>query len=179
MTRKSSPQADQFPSGGQVRRRTATVLIRWREDLNMKNILPATILLAVCFLVIPSLQAAPAKSPDVVTIDSLKDKYEAVRFDHAKHTSLAPDCGTCHHTHGTNSSLPCKECHDLSKEQFGNSVIKTFTACKKCHGSFDRSNPGMPGLKVAYHKKCFQCHRGMADIGTDPKACAGICHPKR
>jgi hypothetical protein len=145
----------------------------------MKNILPVMVLLALCLFVISSLQAAPAKGPDVVTIDSLKDKYEAVRFDHAKHTGLATDCGTCHHEHGSNSSLPCKDCHDLSKDQFSKSVTKTFSACKNCHSTFERSNPRMPGLKVAYHNKCFQCHKGMADVGTDPKACAGICHTKK
>ncbi len=37
----------------------------------------------------------------------------------------------------------------------------------------------MPGLKTAYHKQCFSCHRGMGNIGTDPKGCAEICHAKR
>jgi len=137
------------------------------------------ILLFACFSIASLLQAAPEKSPGVVMLDGLKNQYEAVRFDHAKHTGLAGDCGTCHHEHGTNSALPCKDCHDFSKEQFKNSVTKTFPACSSCHSAFDRSNPGMPGLKVAYHNKCFKCHKGMADVGTDPKACAGMCHAKR
>jgi hypothetical protein len=51
--------------------------------------------------------------------------------------------------------------------------------CKNCHGAFDRDNAGMPGLKEAYHRKCFSCHRGMAGIGTDPKGCARMCHVRQ
>jgi hypothetical protein len=35
-----------------------------------------------------------------------------------------------------------------------------------------------PGLKIALHRTCFQCHKGMGDIGTDPKGCTQICHAK-
>jgi hypothetical protein len=37
----------------------------------------------------------------------------------------------------------------------------------------------MPGLKVAYHQKCFQCHWGMADVGVSPQSCTVMCHDKR
>jgi hypothetical protein len=30
-------------------------------------------------------------------------------------------------------------------------------SCKNCHGVFNPNMPGMPGLKVAYHRTCFQC----------------------
>ena len=152
----------------------------------MKNpCFPLKKILAVLFLVAASalfrpLQAVPAdKAPNVVALDSLKDKYGVVHFNHAEHVSLAGDCGKCHHQHGNNSSLPCKECHAISPEQFRKSLSNTFMACRNCHDAPDRSNPGMPGLKAAYHEKCFQCHRGMAGIGEDPKACAETCHEKR
>lgn len=147
-------------------------------SLPIKSALLITIVLLSGFLLGPLQAAQVAKNPKMIVLDSLKDKYGAVHFDHAKHTGLAGDCGTCHHQHGANSALPCKECHALSPEQFRKSVIKNFSACRDCHGTPDRSNPGMPGLQVAYHVKCFQCHRGMADIGTDPKACAEMCHAK-
>jgi hypothetical protein len=51
-------------------------------------------------------------------------------------------------------------------------------ACKSCHTTADRDNARMPGLKTAYHKQCFTCHRGMGAIGTDPKGCAELCHAK-
>ncbi len=144
-----------------------------------KKFMIVLFLLAAVFSFGP-LQAAPAeKVPKMITLDSLKDKYGAVHFNHSEHVSLAGDCGKCHHQHGSNSSLPCKECHSLSPEQFRKSVINTFIACRNCHDAPDRSNPGMPGLKAAYHEKCFQCHRGMAGIGDDPKACAEMCHAKR
>ena len=120
-----------------------------------------------------------AGGPGVVKLDSISDKYGAVRFDHAKHTALAGDCGMCHHQHGTNGALPCKDCHSLSPANFKNSAVHSFMACKNCHSAYDPSNPGMPGLKTAYHIQCFKCHRGMAGIGEDPKGCAGMCHAKR
>ena len=119
------------------------------------------------------------KAPEVVTLGSLVDKYRAVVFDHAKHMSMAGDCGMCHHQHGTNSSLPCKECHALQPSAFKSSVKGSFIACRTCHGAYDPSNPRMPGLKVAYHRQCFQCHRGMNGVGVDPKGCASMCHAKR
>ncbi|MGD0281765.1 MAG: cytochrome c3 family protein [Dissulfurispiraceae bacterium] len=145
----------------------------------MKNTSVVIFAMLSCLLVASLLYAASPTSPGVIMLDSVKDKYDAVRFDHGKHTSLAGNCGTCHHEHGDNSSLPCKECHALTPDQFKQSVTRSFTACKGCHISFDRSNPKMPGLKVAYHKKCFQCHRGMGDVGIDPKGCTVMCHAKR
>jgi predicted CXXCH cytochrome family protein len=105
--------------------------------------------------------------------------YKPVLFNHGKHTSLAPDCGVCHHQHGNNASLSCRECHAMKASSFKNSVTNSFMACKTCHGAYDSSTPGMPGLKVAYHRTCFQCHRGMGEVGADPKGCTIMCHDKR
>ena len=122
---------------------------------------------------------SPLKGPDMVTLDSLKDKYEAVFFTHERHTALAGNCGTCHHEHGNNGSLPCKNCHSLDAMAFKNSVTHSFTACKSCHSAYVPENPKMPGLKTAYHSQCFQCHRGMGNVGKDPKGCTELCHAKR
>jgi hypothetical protein len=119
------------------------------------------------------------KAPEVVTLGSLVDKYRPVVFDHAKHMAMAGDCGMCHHQHGNNSSLPCKECHALQPSTFKNSAKSSFIACRNCHGAIDPSTPQMPSLKVAYHRQCFQCHRGMSGVGVDPKGCAAMCHAKR
>jgi hypothetical protein len=105
--------------------------------------------------------------------------YTPVKFDHPKHVSIAGNCSACHHEHGMADGLPCKQCHALTPQAFKNSVSHSFMACKNCHGAFDRDNAAMPGLKTAYHKQCFTCHRGMGNIGTDPKGCAEICHAKR
>jgi hypothetical protein len=119
------------------------------------------------------------KTPTTATLDSLSDKYNPVIFDHAKHTALAGNCGTCHHEHGDFGALPCKECHALDPSVFRNSVVNNFMACKNCHGSYDPSNPRMPGLKTAYHQQCFKCHRGMGDVGISPAGCTTMCHGKR
>jgi hypothetical protein len=116
------------------------------------------------------------EAPTTATLDSLSNKYGPVMFDHAKHTGLAGNCGTCHHQHGNFSALPCKECHELDTALFRNSAVNKFMACKNCHGPYDPSNPGMPGLKTAYHQQCFQCHRGMGDVGINPKGCINMCH---
>ncbi len=133
--------------------------------------------LSACIFLAASLSVGDAaKSPDVVTIESLSNKYEAVIFTHERHTGMAGNCGTCHHEHGSSGTLPCKDCHSLTPSVFKNSVTRNFMACKNCHGAYSPSEPKMPGLKVAYHTKCFQCHRGISDVGTDPKGCAALCH---
>jgi len=115
----------------------------------------------------------------VIKLDSLVNQYRPVIFDHEKHTVMANDCGVCHHQHGKNSSLPCHECHSIKASTFKSSAQGGFMACRNCHGAYDPSTPQMPDLKVAYHKQCFQCHRGMAEVGISPKGCTNLCHNKR
>jgi hypothetical protein len=123
--------------------------------------------------------AAAKKTRGTVILGSLTDQYKPVAFDHKKHVAIAGDCGMCHHQHGNNSSLPCKECHAIQPALFRHSVTQSFMACKNCHTANDPAMPQMPGLKVAYHYQCFQCHRGMGNVGTDPHGCATMCHAKR
>jgi len=155
----------------------------------MKTLVKVAMLSSFILLVLPfanaetgsPLSAAPgsAAAPRIVKLGSLVDKYGPVLFNHEKHTAVAGDCGKCHHQHGNNASLSCHECHRLTASSFRGSVAGSFTACKNCHGAYDPASPRMPGLKVAYHRQCFQCHRGMADVGVDPKACAAVCHDTR
>lgn len=114
--------------------------------------------------------------PAVIELGSLSDRFEAVTFDHGTHTLIAGDCGVCHHEHGTNSGFPCKDCHDVAPETFRKSVSNTFMACSMCHGDFDRDMAHVPGLKAAYHRKCFKCHRGIGNLGLDPQGCTEMCH---
>lgn len=137
------------------------------------------LLFLISFCLFPGVSSGEEKNPGVVTLDSISDMYEAVRFDHETHTAIAGNCGACHHEHGNSGSLPCKECHNVSPDIFKKSVINNFTACKNCHVDADPENPAIPSLKVAYHKACFQCHRGMSDVGIDPKGCAEMCHAKK
>lgn len=123
--------------------------------------------------------AAASKARGTIILGSLADQYKPVVFDHAKHMAIAGDCGMCHHQHGNNTSLPCKECHAIRPAVFQHSVTQSFIACKSCHSTNDPAMPQMPGLKVAYHHQCFRCHWGMGNVGTDPKGCTTMCHAKR
>ena len=144
----------------------------------MKKILGITLILNLCLLG-AAYPGVAANAPGVRVLDSIKDAYVPVKFDHPKHVAIAGSCSACHHEHNLGEGLPCKQCHTLTPSAFKNSANHSFTACKDCHGTFDRDNAAMPGLKTAYHKQCFKCHRGMGNIGTDPKGCAEVCHARR
>jgi hypothetical protein len=117
--------------------------------------------------------------PGMRTLGSISDQYTPVKFDHPKHVMIAGSCAACHHQHQDSKKLNCKDCHAIAPAVFKNSVKSNFLACSACHGAPDPSNPSVPGLKVAYHKQCFSCHRGMGSIGADPKGCTEICHAKK
>jgi hypothetical protein len=155
----------------------------------MKIITMVVGLLCCILLSIPAVQADDGKKSSpasgasaargLVKLDSLVKIYKPVLFNHEKHTAIAGDCGICHHQHGKNASLPCHECHSIKASTFKADVTGSFMACKNCHGELDPASPQMPGLKVAYHRQCFQCHWGMADVGVNPKGCTVMCHDKR
>lgn len=144
----------------------------------MKKFVSLFFLAVLCIFFATSLYAGNS-APGIVQMDSLSDKYGPVRFDHSKHAAMANNCGSCHHQHGNNGTLPCKDCHAVTPAVFKNSVTQSFMACKNCHSTFERDAPNMPGLKTAYHRTCFQCHRGMGNVGVDPKGCAEMCHAKK
>ncbi len=146
----------------------------------MRKIGILVFVISLCIFFAASLYAGnSAKTPSLVKLDSLSDKYGPVIFNHAKHISIAGNCGMCHHQHGNSGALPCKDCHAVSPSTFKGSVVNNFMACKNCHSNFDPANPNMPGLKAAYHSQCFQCHRGMGNVGIDPKGCTEMCHDKK
>jgi len=135
-----------------------------------------SVILSVVFMLSAAFFCAEVQAdPGLIRLDSLMDQYEAVLFDHTKHISMADNCGICHHEHGSNNMI-CMDCHSIDKSTFQHSVASSFMACRNCHDAFDRDNPGMPGLKAAYHQVCFDCHRGMSNVGIEPKGCAEICH---
>ena len=144
----------------------------------MKKFIGLTAVMILCVLAAAYVSAA-ADAPGVRVLDSIKDAYTPVKFDHAKHVSIAGSCSSCHHEHGIADGLPCKQCHAITPQTFKSAVNHSFMACKSCHGAFDRDNAGMPGLKTAYHKQCFKCHKGMGNIGMDPKGCAEMCHARK
>lgn len=144
----------------------------------MRKFFGITIVLSLCLLAAANVSVA-ADAPGPRVLDSIKNVYAPVQFDHPKHVSIAGNCSACHHEHNIADGLPCKQCHALTPQTFKNSASHSFIACKNCHTTADRDNARMPGLKTAYHKQCFKCHRGMGNIGMDPKGCAEMCHAKR
>jgi hypothetical protein len=130
--------------------------------------------------------SAPARSgkgsmPKTVSLGSLSDRYEPVVFDHSGHGEMASGCGDCHHQHGTDRILGCRECHSLDASAFRKSVnAGTFRACKECHaGPSPQPDPGRTGLSAAYHRACFRCHREVGSVGKDPKGCTEMCHAEK
>lgn len=94
-----------------------------------------------------------SEGPAEAILYHLTETYQPVRFSHALHTALAPDCGACHHHHSElEPTPPCRECHGRQS------------------GSLER-----PGLKGAYHRLCMQCHR---EAGSGPLECES-CHDRR
>ncbi|PLX47791.1 MAG: class III cytochrome C [Desulfobulbaceae bacterium] len=118
---------------------------------------------------------------EVFELDSVKNLYEGVSFDHDMHIEITgEDCTACHHhTAGTAPVDPlCVTCH-------ANSPEADDPSCKSCHAKdvFDADNMkknwdtpllhhrNKPGLKAAYHRNCLGCHE---EIGA-PTGCTD-CH---
>ncbi len=123
--------------------------------------------------------AEGGNAPASVMLDALVDQYEPVNFNHEMHTYIADSCGKCHHVHDPERTRACNSCHALDADAFRGAVQNSFMACRTCHSGYDPDNPGMPALKVAYHKQCFGCHVGIAELGESPKSCAQMCHARR
>jgi hypothetical protein len=140
---------------------------------------------AMAFLWLIALPAAsPARGegkamPDTIVIKYLKNQYGPVTFPHAMHAALAGNCGKCHHQHNDKVSASCRECHALKAGVFVASAKHGFAACSSCHSEASPEMPEMPGLKTALHKKCFECHVGIGELGASPGGCVKTCHAKR
>ena len=166
-----------------------------KEAGSVKKVILAISALALLFGVSPSTgagngpggtaKAAPpagGKMPQVIVLGSIAKTYEPVKFNHASHVSNAGSCAECHHQHGTGQDLACGECHAIDASAFKKSVkLAKMRPCGECHSaSYPAGDPGRPGLKVAYHRACFKCHRGdVGSVGQDPKGCVEMCHVPR
>jgi predicted CXXCH cytochrome family protein len=145
----------------------------------MKNLIVGLLVVSACIFFVASTSGSTskAKMPGLTVLDSIEKMYGPVKFDHEIHTLMAGSCGECHHQHGTD--LGCKNCHSLDSSAFKKTVENSFLPCKSCHGEINSDMPGMPSLKVAYHAQCFGCHRGMGNVGLDPKGCTEQCHVRK
>ncbi|MCK9419081.1 MAG: cytochrome c family protein [Nitrospirae bacterium] len=153
------------------------------KQYTVKMLFSAACATLVAAGMIATMTVSPARvegkeMPGTIVIKKLKSQYGAVTFNHEMHASIAGNCGTCHHQHNDKMRATCTECHALSAGAFKSSVKQGFAACSSCHSDYSPEMPEMPGLKVALHKKCFQCHVGIGDLGSSPGACVKTCHAK-
>jgi hypothetical protein len=139
------------------------------------------IAVAACIALVWTAAALAAQeAPEQMTLDSLSDIYEPVKFDHAAHVGLADNCASCHHhtTGEASGDKRCAKCHKGGEK----------TANVSCHGCHSaepfsastirgldegRYHYDKPGLKGAYHLSCLGCHRSMGG----PTAC-DECHKR-
>jgi hypothetical protein len=78
---------------------------------------------------------------DSPILKKLEDRYEPVRFMHAKHASQIQDCALCHHYRPLDESA------------------SETVRCSACHQEpFNADHPERLGLKAAYHQQCTDCH---------------------
>ena len=152
-----------------------------QPSTKMRRLLVFTVM--VCAAVIFILSETPVLGkgmtmPRVIILDHIQKQYSPVKFDHAAHVPLATGCGQCHHMHNDKQNSTCKECHAINSANFKATVKEGFLPCSACHTSSSAESPEMPGLKVALHKKCFECHKGMGDLGASPQGCVKTCHTR-
>ncbi len=150
-----------------------------RHSVKTLLLLVCAILITAGIITVPDVFSARAEgtdAPGVIIIKYLQNRYGPVTFDHSMHVSLAGSCGKCHHQHNDKTRAMCGECHSLSAGQFKASVKNGFLPCSGCHTDYSPDTPEMPGLKVAFHKKCFECHIGVGELGSSPEGCVKTCH---
>lgn len=120
--------------------------------------------------------SAGGYTPATVVLQGESSLMGPVTFDHAMHTAISSDCNGCHHQHQGVDVAQCVGCHDLETLATRKVAAGGIVACRHCHGEITPDAPGMPGLKVAYHRKCFTCHLGMKGLGEGPQGCTSQCH---
>jgi hypothetical protein len=145
-----------------------------------KIIIAITILLCTLIYNLQIMAMGPDDAPQTVILDSMKDLYEGVTFDHEMHMELY-DCSRCHH-HTTGSeptNTSCTKCHATS-------AATAMVACSGCHEitgglaaaslSTEKTNPyhiDKPSLKGALHLQCLGCH-SEEDGPTDCQDCHAL-----
>jgi hypothetical protein len=110
--------------------------------------------------------------PETVKINSLTEKYEAVKLPHRKIVNaLFNDIKgnkLATYFHREKGTL-CQGCHHNSP------TTKNPPKCGSCHGRpFNEKDPFKPGLMAAYHRQCMECHREMGiekPVATNCTAC--------
>ena len=131
-------------------------------------------------MVTPWSLPGPAEA-EVFELDSMKNLYEGVSFDHDMHIEATEEnCTECHHhTAGTPPTDPlCVTCHASSPESDDPSCtschVKDVFAADNMKKNWDTpllNHRSKPSLKAAYHQNCLGCH---TEVGA-PTGCTD-CH---
>lgn len=81
------------------------------------------------------------KTPEMITLDKLSNKYGPVYFSHRIHAQMSVmsgGCENCHHHNTSGPILECSTCHESSRK---------------------REDISVPDLVGALHRQCMDCHR--------------------
>lgn len=92
------------------------------------------------------------EGPDIIKIDKLANKYQAVSFSHKVHAQMSEmsgGCANCHHYNTAGPILPCSDCHSIERK---------------------RKDISKPDLQAAYHRQCIDCHKEWSH-STDCTSC--------
>jgi hypothetical protein len=123
------------------------------------------------------------KVPEKAEMKAIEKDYKPANMPHqkimAKLTAISNDSslGRVFHA-GMGEDTLCTGCHH--KSQPGAQVEKKWPKCSECHGHpFNPLDLSKPGLQVAYHQQCMQCHEAMGHKPTplDCEKCHAVKAP--
>lgn len=146
-----------------------------------KRYLPITIAAALLFLIALGGYIIPATPDEMPVRVLLKNKGGKVILNHAAHADLTDrDCGTCHHTTGSDPAPPsCTSCHtakfdDAFRAEHQKSLGKE--QCKSCHHPKADTSRFMHDEHAEDYTDgdCQTCHHAPS-IEPTPQACSN-CH---
>ncbi|MBU3916852.1 cytochrome c family protein, partial [bacterium] len=113
------------------------------------------------------------KVPEEVVISLISEEYKAVHFPHriiieTLMNKIEDNVLAARFHQG--KDVVCESCHHNSP-----GITNPPPKCISCHASSENEQDGgVPGIKAAYHRQCFECHEKMEikkPVSTDCTAC--------
>lgn len=130
--------------------------------MNKTTIALAMMLAAGLTASMTDLQAATPPAQEL----TIKGKKPA-QFNHAKHTALGLDCGTCHHD---------AKHQPLNEKAIAGLANGDGLQCATCHNE-KFSNAKLQKAMDVFHARCKTCHTAGVNGKKGPTACTA-CHTK-